>query len=796
LIYPHNFEQKIGFDKIRLLLEQKCLSSLGVQYVHKMKFGTDAQLIEKYLQQCAEFVHIINKAENFPQQYYYDITPYLQSAKIEGAFLDEEAFVQIKKSLATIAACIQFFASKENNPYPNLYSLTKDIKIDKTLIQTLSKYLDDHGKIRDDATPELRNVRLELINEQVQLRKNLDKILRAAKADGYTKEEDATPTIRNGRMVIPIAAEYKRKIKGLIHDESSTGQTVYIEPIEVFESNNRIKELEIEEKREIVKILTYLTSEIRLRLDDLHIAYRFLGLIDFIRAKALVSILLNAQSQQVVNKTLIDWKNTYNPILFLTLQENKKNIVPLNIVLEPENHLLVISGPNAGGKSVVLKTVALLQYMHQCGLPVPNGFSCKMGIFKDIFLDIGDEQSIENDLSTYSSHLANMKFFTEKANQDSLILIDEMGTGTDPQYGGAIAESILMHLTRKKVFGIVTTHYSNLKFFAENTQGVINGAMKYDYSNLSPLYELELGKPGNSFAIEIAQKIGLQQSIINTAKNKIGDKKINFDKLIRELNIEKQLIAEKARKLERSQKNLQITISQYEELKSNLENQKNSLLNQYKLEAKKIVAEAKAEAQLLIKQLKEQQKYDNKIIEEIKSKLQHLDARNKPTPDPKVLKNTDTKPLKTGDKVTIEGQEGIFKIAQIKGNEAELQIGELTTKVKLSRLVKVSGDIEHEKNHPALKKVKGIDINARLANFSSSIDIRGMRGEEALKEIDRWLDNALLFGASNLRILHGKGDGILRKLVREHLKRTPFVLNFKDEHVEFGGDGITLVTLK
>lgn len=799
MIYPQNFESKISFDKVREQISALCISSLGQYYVEKMKFSNDFVQIQKLIAQSAEFLKIVSSDEYFPAQYYFDVNQHLENVRIEGSFIDEQAFGEIKLSLNTIQHCLLFFQKKEEADFPMLKELSNNIMIDRDLLKKIDKIIDDNGKIRDNASQELQRIRMELLSEQSSLRKNLDRILKFAKSEGFAKD-DVAMTLRNGRMVIPILAENKRKIKGLVHDESATGQTVFIEPIEVFDSNNRIKELENDEKRELIRILTSLSQEIRAFLPELKSAYRFLGLIDFIRAKAKFAQKINAQAQNCIKSTQIDWYKTYNPILYLTLKEHKVNIVPLSIKLDNVNHILVISGPNAGGKSVVLKTVGLLQYMHQCGLLIPNGNACKLGVFNAIFIDIGDEQSIENDLSTYSSHLTHMREITNKANEKSLILIDEFGTGTDPQYGGPIAEAILEHLTSKKVFAIVNTHYSNLKFFAENQKGVQNGAMKYDYSSLSPVYELEIGKPGNSFALEIAQNIGLNKQIIAKAKSKIGDKKINVDRLIKEVQIEKEQLKVKNEEIKKAQTNLETTLKQYNELKEFLEQNKNQAMKDAKAEAKKVLLEARNEAQFLIKKLKDTQKYDNQLIESVRTSFRDVESKievqNNIVEKSKSTKEADNKPLKEGDKVRIIGQEGTFKISKLKGNEAELNFGDIKTTVKLNRLQKTTGDIEIEKSHASYKKVKGIDINERLATFNPTLDLRGKRGEEALTEINKLLDNALLLGSPNLKIIHGKGDGILRKLIREHLKRTPYVANYKDEHIDFGGDGITLVELK
>ncbi len=796
MLYPKNIEQKIGFDKVRDLLFQYCLSNLGRYYVERISFSSDFIAIQKLIAQTDELQRILQGPDSIPTQNFIDVTDSLETARIEGSVLDEKSFFDIKSSLAAITGCLSFISGKELVEYPQLKELASPIQLDKNLLKNIDRIIDDSGRIKDNASKELQNIRADLYGEQAGLRKKLDTLLRAAKADGFAPD-DVSLTIRNGRMVIPVYAENKRKVKGFIHDESATGQTVYIEPIEVFDSNNRIRELENDERREIIRILTTLTDEIRQHLPLLKKAYRFLGIIDFIHAKAKLAEKIKASKQQINKGIHLNWIKTFHPLLYLAHKEQNKSIIPLSIKLDAQNRVLVISGPNAGGKSVVLKTIGLLQYMHQCGLLIPNGEQCNFGVFNSLFIDIGDEQSIENDLSTYSSHITNMREIINHADKNALVLIDEFGTGTDPQYGGAIAESILEEIVRNECYAVVNTHYSNLKFYAENTQGVVNGAMKYNYEQLSPLYELEIGKPGNSFALEIAQKIGLPQNVLNRAKNKIGDKRLNVDKLVKDLQTEKQEFQKKNDEVLKVKRNLDETAKQYAELKEFLEKSKSETLQNAKIEAKRIVQEAKLESQVIIKQLKETRQYSQIDAEIARAELREIEKKHSPKEQniqPKI--KIDEKPIKIGDKVSIDGGDASFKVSAIKGNEVELSVGEMKTMVKLNRLKKTTGDKLIEQSQPAFKRVQGIDINERMNNFSSTIDLRGKRGEEAINLVDSFLDNALLLGSYELRILHGKGDGILRKLIREHLRRVSFVSTFKDEKVEFGGDGFTIVELK
>ena len=737
MLYPSTIEQKIGFDKIRVLLNKECLSDLGRQHVSEMSFSTDYDSIEKLVSLTAELQYILVAQEAFPAQNFIDVTSKLSHAAIQGSILDEETFRDIRASLQTINQCLLFINRKESVKYPCLRELAEPVDIDVNLLKNINRIIDENGKVKDGASKALYDIRADLHAELSSVRKRLDTFLKQYQSEGMAAD-DMSITVRNGRLVIPLFAEYKRKVKGLIHDESATGQTVFIEPIEVFEANNRVRELEIEEKRELNRILFGLTDEIRLSLPELKQAYLFLGIIDFSRAKAKLAIMLGASKQIMQPNIKLNWHKVHHPLLYLSHKAMGKFIVPLSITLTETERILVISGPNAGGKSVVLKTVALLQYMHQSGLLVPNGEACTFGVFNEVFVDIGDEQSIENDLSTYSSHLTNMREIIKHSGASSLVLIDEFGTGTDPQYGGPIAEAILEELVNNKVLAVVNTHYSNLKYFAENTNGVVNGAMKFDMETIEPQYILDIGKPGNSFAIEIAEKIGLPKNTLSRAKSKIGEKKLNVDKLIKELQLEKNQFERKNSDIEKSKNNLQTAVDQYNELKLHIEQTKSELLKTAREDARKIIQEAKIEINILIKKLKESKKYDDLQAEEVRIKLREIESKQPVTKSTKnqMISDQDYKP-KVGDRVNLKGQEGVFKIISLKENEAELAIGQLKTFVKINRLS--LAEAADKKEIKVRTVVRGIDISQRMLNFSSTLDIRGKRGEEAMVELEYFL---------------------------------------------------------
>ena len=605
MLYPNTLEQKLGFDKIRELLKQACVSTLGQDYVDKIRFTDNHQLIDKLLRQTAEFKQIVQFEPDFPSSNYIDVREQLKKARIEGLALTEEEFFDLKLSLRTIQDCLRFLEKRsEKNEYPFLRELAGPVTVNKAVSEAIERVIDDRGHVRDSASPELARIRRQIIAEQNNLRKQLDSMLRMARNNGWIPD-DLSLTVRGGRLVIPIAAEHKRKIKGFVHDESSTGQTVYLEPAEVFEANNEIRELEYEERREVFRILQTLTDQLRPHLEDLKKAVNFLAMIDFIRAKARLANQLDAGMPKVHNRPFVNWTAARHPLLHLSFQKQGKSVVPLQVRLDEKQRILIISGPNAGGKSVALKTIGLVQFMLQCGLLVPMNDFSEMGVFQNLFIDIGDEQSLENDLSTYSSHLTAMKQFLIGANKRSLFLIDEFGTGTEPGLGGAIAEAILEDLNKSGAYGVINTHYTNLKVFADKTDGLINGAMRFDGEHLEPLYELEMGRPGSSFAFEISRKIGLPKGVIDRAKEKLGSQQVNFEKLLKELDIEKRVFAEKNMEIGINQRKVAQQLAEYTALKTRLENEQKQLINEAKQKAKSLVQEANQRIENTIREIKE-----------------------------------------------------------------------------------------------------------------------------------------------------------------------------------------------
>ncbi len=787
MIYPNEFEDKLGFVQIRQKLKGYCLSDAGAAWVDRMRFSTEADFIRILLKQSLEFLQILEKGEPFPSRYFFDPAEWIQKITLEGNWLEADEFLNLAYSLETIIAC-KTFLNKAREIYPELYKLAEPVAVTSALAQSVFVKIDDKAQVRDSASPDLGRIRKRLREEQTRLRKIADQIFRTAVEEKWVPE-GALPTIREGRVVIPIQAEHKRKLKGFILDESATGQTVFMEPTEMLDANNEIRDLEHSEKREVIRILKELTDEFRQQLPVLRTAFQFLAQIDFIRAKAKFSQEINAEHPVIEKHPEMVWYNAKHPLLYLSLK-GKREIVPLNIELDQQDRLLLVSGPNAGGKSVCLKTVGLLQYMVQCGLLIPVSERSRVGIFQNILLDIGDQQSIENDLSTYSSHLRNMKTFIEHANSKSLVLMDELGSGTDPNFGGAIAQAILEELLRKHVWGVATTHYYNLKLFAGQRQGIRNAAMRFDDMNLVPLYILDIGKPGSSFALEIARKIGLPQQTLQEAEKLVGKDLAGFEKLVRSLEKEKQLLSEKTKKLERQEGEMKQALAKYQTLSTDIETRKKEIINKAKEEASNLLKDTNREIEKTIRHIRANQAHKLET-QKVRKNLQNLTQRVEP-----VVKEEKRSPdeLKEGDRVRIIGQDSSGVILSIQGKNATVQFGELKSVAKVDKLEKITGAIEKEM--ATRLRTSGINVYEKRSNFSDTLDVRGKRVDEVIPMLDQFMDTAILLGQGELKILHGKGEGVLRKVVRDHLKRYKEVASMNDEHVERGGDGITIVVLK
>ena len=821
MIYPSNFEQKTGFDKVRLLVSDKCLSPLGKERVAAMSFSTDYAFISNELDLVDEFVKIQQGETDFPANYFFDVRYSLKRIRPEGTWMDEKELFDLKRSLQTIHDIIRFFQPGEDEEikYPALTALAGDILVFPQLVGRIDTILDKFGKVKDSASPELQTIRREMTITMSNISRNLQSILRAAQSEGVV-EKDVTPTMRDGRLMIPVAPAFKRKIKGIVHDESASGKTVFIEPESVVEANNRIRELEGEEKREIIRILTDFTNFVRPLVPDILQSYEFLADIDFIRAKALFAIEIQGIRPVVEDKQQLDWARAIHPLLYLSLKKQHKEVVPLDIELTTEKRLLIISGPNAGGKSVCLKTVGLLQYMLQCGLLVPMHESSRTGLFEHLFIDIGDEQSIENDLSTYSSHLTHMKYFVRNCNERTILLIDEFGSGTEPQIGGAIAEALLNRFNQHKSFGVITTHYQNLKHFAEDTPGIVNGAMLYDRHLMQPLFKLAIGNPGSSFAIEIARKIGLPEDVIAEASEKVGMDYINMDKYLQDIVRDKRYWESKRQNIRQREKKLEDIIARYEKDLSEVNSQRKEIVREAKAEASRILSDANARIENTIREIKEAQaekertkqarqelqsfkdsvsdaqEEDDKLARKM-AKLKERTERKKQKQKASVQPVFNRDVIEVGDAVRLKGQTSVGTVMELQEKQATVAFGMIKSTVKLDRLEKVSkNQIKKEIQKSTFVSEQTSDqMHEKRLHFKQEIDVRGMRGDEALQTVTYFIDDAIQVGAQQVRILHGTGTGILRQLIREYLRSVPGVRCFHDEHVQFGGAGITVVEL-
>ena len=834
------------------------MSTLGKEKVDEIAFSTDADVINEWLAQVREFRRLQEEKDDFPMQYFFDVRQAIMRIRLENTHLEEDEVWDLRRSLETITNIVKYLndageiigdpvadMALAEYKYPALQRLTEGVMTFPAMIRRIDSILDKFGKIKDSASMTLASIRHELEKTQGSISRTLYTILHAAQKDGLV-DKDAAPTMRDGRLVLPVAPSVKRRISGIVHDESATGKTVFIEPAEVVEANNKVRQLEAEERREVIRILTVFTDEVRPHVSDILNAYQLLAQIDLIHAKAEWARLTKAFEPIVNNLPYIDWIHAVHPLLQLSLEKKGEKVVPLDITLTQPKRLLIISGPNAGGKSVCLKTVGLLQYMLQCGLPIPIGDRSMTGIFHHILIDIGDEQSIENDLSTYSSHLMNMKQMMRQANDKTLLLIDEFGSGTEPTIGGAIAEAMLKQFWKKQAFGVITTHYQNLKHFAEDHEGVVNGAMLYDRHEMQALFQLAIGQPGSSFAIEIARKTGIPEEVIKDASDIVGSDYIQSDKYLQDIVRDKRYWEGKRQTIHQHEKSLEHKINRYEDELNEIDRQRKEILRKAKEEAEELLRESNKKIENAIREIKEAQaekERTRQIREELDSfkeqvadidtrdndeaiarKIRQIQERKERREKRKAEKNasagsapkdtaaaatkkpTDNQPIATGDTVRIKGLSSVGEVESTDGKMATVIFGGMKTKMRVERL-------EHaEKPKPQTTKAEERNnniagsyatvsrdtrdvIDNRKLNFRQDLDVRGMRGDEAINAVTYFIDDAILVGMPRVRILHGTGTGVLRQLIRQYLATIPNVKSYRDEHVQFGGAGITVVDL-
>lgn len=849
MIYPKTFEDKIGFNEIRTLLRERCLSSLGKEEVDKITFMDNVKAINTQLSRVREFLRLQEEEENFPLNYFFDVRQSVARLRLEGTHMEEDELFDLRRSLGTVNDIVTYLNRTDEDtavaatddgwrkdpvyPYPALHELAEGVVTFPQILQRIDQILDKFGKIRDTASPELLNIRRELAKVEGSISRTLYSILRSAQSEGLI-EKDVTPAMRDGRLVIPVVPTMKRKIKGIVHDESASGKTLFIEPTEVVEANNRVRELEAEERREVIRILTEMAKVIRPHVPQILDSYKLLAQVDMLRAKTELAKLIDGIEPEVGKYPHIDWIGATHPLLRLSLQKQGKKVVPLEITLTRNKRMLIISGPNAGGKSVCLKTVGLVQYMLQCGLSVPMSERSQTGIFQNILIDIGDEQSIEDDLSTYSSHLTNMKNMMKSANDRTLILIDEFGTGTEPQIGGAIAEAVLKQFCIKRAYGVITTHYQNLKHFADSHEGVVNGAMLYDRHQMQALFQLQIGQPGSSFAIEIARKIGLPEQVIHDASEIVGSDYIQSDKYLQDIVRDKRYWESKRQTIHQREKQMEQTIAKYESEISDLAKSRKEVLAKAKERAEELFKESNKKIENVIREIREKQaekEETKKLRDSLRDFKEGISDMDKQAEDDKIARkmaqilrrkenkknrkkddpsssgqdkdntsattlSTVSAPLKEGDTVRIKGTTSVGKIESIQGKNATVIFGDLRSTTSLKKLEHATAP-KREEPRPFMTVGRQTreTIDEKKLNFKQDLDVRGMRGDEALNAVMYFIDDATLVGMSRVRILHGTGTGILRQLIRQYLATVPAVTSYKDEHVQFGGAGITVVDL-
>ncbi len=850
MIYPKTFEDKIRFNEIRTLLRERCLSSLGKEEVDKITFMDNVKAINTQLSRVREFRRLQEEEENFPLNYFFDVRQSVARLRLEGTHMEEDELFDLRRSLGTVNDIVTYLNRTDEDaavaatddgwrkdpvyPYPALHELAEGVVTFPQILQRIDQILDKFGKIRDTALPELLNIRRELAKVEGSISRTLYSILRSAQSEGLI-EKDVTPAMRDGRLVIPVVPTMKRKIKGIVHDESASGKTLFIEPTEVVEANNRVRELEAEERREVIRILTEMAKVIRPHVPQILDSYKLLAQVDMLRAKTELAKLIGGIEPEVGKYPHIDWIEATHPLLRLSLQKQGKKVVPLEITLTRNKRMLIISGPNAGGKSVCLKTVGLVQYMLQCGLSVPMSERSQTGIFQNILIDIGDEQSIEDDLSTYSSHLTNMKNMMKSANDRTLILIDEFGTGTEPQIGGAIAEAVLKQFCIKRAYGVITTHYQNLKHFADSHEGVVNGAMLYDRHQMQALFQLQIGQPGSSFAIEIARKIGLPEQVIHDASEIVGSDYIQSDKYLQDIVRDKRYWESKRQTIHQREKQMEQTIAKYESEISDLAKSRKEVLAKAKERAEELFKESNKKIENVIREIREKQaekEETKKLRDSLRDFKEGISDMDKQAEDDKIARkmaqilrrkenkknrkkddpsssgqdkdntsaattlSTVSAPLKEGDTVRIKGTTSVGKIESIQGKNATVIFGDLRSTTSLKKLEHATAP-KREEPRPFMTVGRQTreTIDEKKFNFKQDLDVRGMRGDEALNAVMYFIDDATLVGMSRVRILHGTGTGILRQLIRQYLATVPAVTSYKDEHVQFGGAGITVVDI-
>lgn len=829
-------ESRLGFDRIREMLLACTTNALAQRMVQELSFMTDCDTICAELDQTEEMRQILLLADNFPTQDYIDMTDMLVRLRIPGSTLTCEELLGLKVSLRTIADLLQFLLAEKQGTerssdgeatplYPRLAVLARPIVCDTALIRRLERLVDDKGELYDDASESLRDIRRQIVRKRSEVDMQVARSLNRAKHEGWAPA-NAEATIRNGRPVIPMLDTHRRKMKGIIHDESASRQTAFVEPSDVVELGNDLRQLLFDEHHEIQRILLETADGLRPQLPQLLEAYTFLARVDFLRAKAQVAIQLQAVRPIVEQTTHINWLDARHPLLHLGTAA-RREVVPFNLSLDTEHRILIVSGPNAGGKSVLLKAVGLLQYMLQCGMLVPCRETSEWGIFDDIFIDIGDQQSIDDDLSTYTSHLRNMKRLLEVATPRTLFLLDELGGGTEPRSGCAIAAALLEELCQRGSLGVVTTHFADLKQLADEHQAIVNGAMLFDTAQMRPLYRLRMGLPGSSFAFEIASNVGFPQQVLDRAAQRVGDAMLDFEQQLQQLEADKEELARKQAEVQVADSFLAEVIAKYQKLNGRLETKRHEILTQARTEARQILADANRTVERTISDIREaqaekqqtlqarqrlrdeserlasqQERHDDELSRAIDKSApapsdsqSHGTASTRPSEETALIPDA---PIVVGTIVCIDGQQTFGQVVEIKGRKAVVESNSLRMTIALDRLTATAKkSLPRDRNSRMEGRFQSVfdDINEKRKSFSPSIDLRGQRADEALDNLQRFFDDARLLSEHELRILHGKGYGILKQVIRQWLHSQPDVVGYRAEHLELGGEGITVVQL-
>ena len=764
-----------------------CQSEKGKRHAQKIIPSDRYDLVKKWLDCVSEATQLKNHFSKEVRFDFCDLDDYLSCVQVANSVLSAKDFHTLKKGIQCIEVWSTFL-NGHSNDFCELSKLSDKVILSNDILKSIEKIIDERGEIKDAASPELSKIRKEINKSEMAVRSVVNQALQKAKKEGLTVE-DSLLTIREGRLVIPVKAEFKNNIQGFIHDESATGQTVFIEPVQVLTLNNRVKELRYSEKREIFYLLKSLSDLIRLHLPTLKNGSKLIGQLDFIYAKLRLSDFLHAHIPELTQTLSMQLIHAIHPLLYLSHKNTSQPIIPLNLTLDEENRILIISGPNAGGKSVALKTVVLLQYMLQCGLPVPSAENSKFRLFSSMFVDIGDAQSIEGDLSTYSAHLSSMKYFLDFSDNNTLFLIDEFGKGTDPRFGGAMAESILLELVKRHAMGVVTTHYQNIKRVGEHTKGLFNGAMKYDVESLTSYFEMEIGQPGSSYAFEIAGRMGLPKEIIEIARKKTGTSYVDYDQLLIQLEKEKNKYQQLSKNIENTQKELTQERQDYLNLKKLIEKEKKQIIKNAKIAAQNLMDDANSHIESAIREIKEKNA-DKELTKQIRVQLQQKKQQYKTEEQPLIHK-----PFQAGDTIKVKGQDTVGKILKINNNQIELLLGNIKSIVSINKIEHTT-DTFHSRPPSQNHRPLGIDRVNTKNNFSHTLTIRGLRADEAMSKIDKFIDSAMLLGIDEVKIVHGKGHGILREMVRNYTKNHSRILSLKDEDIHRGGSGVTVITIR